>query len=54
MTFGRSRTAGLHIPTWTYYDWRKARRKPSCRTREYGELLGLIDAIRGEHEFAAT
>ena len=44
----------LGIPVSTYYDWRKARREPSRRAREDAELLRLIDAIRGEHEFAAT
>ena len=44
----------LDIPVSTYYDWRTARRAPSRRAREDAELLRLIDAIRGEHEFAAT
>jgi putative transposase len=45
----------LGIPASTYYEWRKARRKPSSRrAREDAELLRLIDAIRGEDEFAAT
>jgi putative transposase len=44
----------LHIPASTYYDWRKARRERSRRAGEDAELLRLIDAIRGEHEFAAT
>ena len=44
----------LGIPAATYYDWRTARRAPSRRAIEDAELLRLIDAIRGEHEFAAT
>ena len=44
----------LGIPASTYYDWRRARRVPSRRAREDAELLGLIDEIRGAHEFAAT
>ena len=44
----------LGIPASTYYDWRTARRAPSRRAIEDAELLRLIDAIRGEHEFAAT
>jgi putative transposase len=44
----------LGIAASTYYDWRKARRAPSRRAREDAKLLGLIDAIRGECEFAAT
>ncbi|HUJ82954.1 MAG TPA: IS3 family transposase [Candidatus Acidoferrales bacterium] len=44
----------LGIPASTYYGWRKARREPSRRAREDAELLGLIDEIRGEHEFAGT
>jgi hypothetical protein len=44
----------LGIPASTYYDWRARRTAPSLRQREDEELLRLIDAIRGEHEFAAT
>jgi putative transposase len=44
----------LDIAASTYYDWRKARREPSRRARQDAELLGLIDEIRGSHEFAAT
>ena len=44
----------LGIPSSTYYDWRARRTAPSLRRREDEELLRLIDAIRGEHEFAAT
>jgi putative transposase len=44
----------LGIPASTYYDWRRAQRAPSRRAREDAELLGLIDEIRGESEFAAT
>jgi putative transposase len=44
----------LGIPPSTYYDWRARRRTPSPRQRGDAELLGLIDAIRGEHEFAAS
>jgi putative transposase len=44
----------LGIPASTYYDWRARRTAPSQRRREDEELLRLIDAIRGEHEFAAT
>ena len=44
----------LGIPASTYYEWRKARREPSRRAIEDAELLRLIDAIRGEHEFAAS
>ena len=44
----------LGIPASTYYDWRARRTAPSLRRREDEELLRLIDAIRGEHEFAAT
>lgn len=43
----------LAIAASTYYDWRKARREPSRRAREDAELLRLINAIRGEHQFAA-
>jgi putative transposase len=44
----------LDIASSTYYEWR-ARRAAPCRRRcEDGELLALIDEIRGEHEFAAT
>lgn len=44
----------LGIPASTYYGWRKARQAPSRRAIEDAELLGLIDKIRGECEFAAT
>ena len=44
----------LGIPASTYYDWRPGGRAPSRRAREDAELLGLIDEIRGESEFAAT
>ena len=42
------------IPASTYYDWRVRRTNPGPRARADAELLGMIDAIRGEHEFAAT
>jgi len=44
----------LGIPASTYYDWRARRTNPGSRARADAELLGMIDAIRGEHEFAAT
>ena len=44
----------LRIPASTYYGWRKTREQPSQRAMEDAALLGLIDEIRGEHEFAAT
>jgi putative transposase len=44
----------LGIPASTYYDWRARRTSPGPRARADAELLGMIDAIRGEHEFAAT
>ena len=44
----------LGIPASTYYDWRVRRTNPGPRARADAELLGMIDAIRGEHEFAAT
>ena len=44
----------LDIAASTYYEWRARRTAPSKRAREDAELLGLIDEIRGEHEFAAT
>ena len=44
----------LGIPASTYYGWRARRVNPSQRQRDDTELLGLIDEIRGEHEFAAT
>ena len=44
----------LGIPALTYYDWRVRRTNPGPRARADAELLGMIDAIRGEHEFAAT
>jgi putative transposase len=44
----------LGIPASTYYDWRVRRTNPGPRARADAELLGRIDAIRGEHEFAAT
>ena len=44
----------LGIPASTYYDWRARQAEPSRRAREDAELLAMIDAIRGEHEFAAT
>ena len=43
----------LGISASTYYGWRKARQAPSRRAIEDAELLGLIDEIRGECEFAA-
>jgi putative transposase len=43
----------LGIAASTYYDWRARRTAPSLRRREDEELLRLIDAIRGAHEFAA-
>ena len=44
----------LGIPASTYYDWRARRTSPSPRAGEDARLLGMIDEIRGEHEFAAT
>ena len=44
----------LGISASTYYGWRRARQAPSRRAIEDAELLGLIDEIRGECEFAAT
>jgi putative transposase len=44
----------LGIPPSTYYGWRARRKDPSRRQREDAGLLRLIDAIRGEHEFAGT
>jgi putative transposase len=44
----------LGIPASTYYDSRVRRTNPGPRARADAELLGMIDAIRGEHEFAAT
>jgi len=44
----------LGIAASTYYDWRARRTNPGTRARRDAELLGMIDAIRGEHEFAAT
>jgi putative transposase len=44
----------LGIAASTYYGWRARRANPSQRQRDDAELLRLIDAIRGEHEFAAT
>lgn len=44
----------LGIPASTYYDWRARRTSPSPRACEDARLLGMIDEIRGEHEFAAT
>ena len=44
----------LGIPASTYYDWRARQAQPSRRAREDAELLAMIDAIRGSHEFAAT
>ena len=44
----------LGIPASTYYDWRARQTSPSPRACEDARLLGMIDEIRGEHEFAAT
>ena len=44
----------LGIAASTYYGWRARRANPGARARRDAELLGMIDAIRGEHEFAAT
>jgi putative transposase len=44
----------LGIAASTYYDWRARRTNPGARACRDAELLGMIDAIRGEHEFAAT
>ena len=44
----------LGIAPSTYYGWRARRADPSRRCREDAQLLGLIDEIRGSHEFAAT
>ena len=44
----------LGIPASTYYEWRARRTCTVAAAREDAELWRLIDAIRGEHEFAAT
>jgi HTH-like domain len=44
----------LGIASSTYYDWRTRRTSPSARACEDARLLGMIDDIRSEHEFAAT
>jgi putative transposase len=44
----------LGIASSAYYDWRARRTSPSARACEDARLLGMIDDIRSEHEFAAT
>jgi putative transposase len=44
----------LGVAASTYYEWRARRTNPGPRARADAELLGLIDTIRGSHEFAAT
>ncbi len=44
----------LGVAASTYYGWRARRANPSSRAREDAELLGLIDEIRGQSEFAGT
>ena len=44
----------LGIPASTYYDWRARRPRRRGGPARMRELLGMIDEIRGEHEFAAT